>query len=228
VLVYQLLIVMFALENQLVGSRNPTAFMKQADNRLRTLEFQDSPIYYLALPEGNVVLIRPLCEALGVDADRQIRDLKIDEMIGDEVSEQTTRLPSEDRSRPYTCLPEEYIYGWVFNIKFANTMKPETRANLVAYKRDCYHALFQHFHGRIKQTQELDKEAAIIDLELEAVEKRLQRKLQTDPDHLRKLELEAKKKLVQRAQRQSRQQDKQTAFDFALGMQEPEPSPTEE
>lgn len=172
-----------------------------------------------------MVLIRTLCEALGIDADRQIRDLKADEMIGDEVSEQTTRLPYEDRSRPYTCLPEEYVYGWIFNIKFANTMKPETRANLVAYKRDCYHALFQHFHGRIKQSQELNREEAIIDLELEAVKKRLQQKLQTDPDHLRKLELEARKKVVQRAQRQSRQQDKQTAFDFALGMQEPEGDP---
>ena len=51
-----------------------------------------------------------------------------------------------------------------------------------------------------------------------AYQKRLQRKLQTDPDHLRKLELEAKKKQVQRAQRQSRQQSKQTAFEFALGV----------
>jgi hypothetical protein len=32
-------------------------------------------------------------------------------------------------------------------------------------------------------------------------------------------------KLVQRAQRQSRQQEKQTAFDFALKMQEPEGDP---
>lgn len=199
--------------------------MKQADNRLRTLEFQGQPIYYLAFPEGNVVLIRPLCEALGVDADWQIRQLKADEVIGDEVCEHTTRLPSEDRSRPYTCLPEKYIYGWVFNIQFTNTMKSETKAALTAYKRECYDSLFQHFHGHLKQTQELNREEAIIDLELEAVEKRLQQKLQADPDHLRKLELETKKKAVQRAQRQSRQQDKQTAFDFALGMQEPEGDP---
>jgi hypothetical protein len=87
---------------------------------------------------------------------------------------------------------------------------------------DCYNVLFDHFHGRLQELQGLDKAAAIIELELEAVGKRLQRKLQTHPDRLRKLELEAKKKQVQRAQRQSRPQSKQTAFEFALGVQEPE------
>jgi hypothetical protein len=187
---------------------------------LKTLLFQDKPIHYLALAEGNLVLIRPLCEVLGIDADRQIRDLKVDEMLSGEVSEQTTRLPFVDRARPYTCLPEEYIYGWLFGIKFSNTMRAETRANLVAYKRGCYDALYQHFHGRIRQALELDKEAAIIDLELEAVEKRLQTKVQQDPDYLRKLELEAKKRQLRKTATQNRQQSRQLAIEYALGMQE--------
>lgn len=199
--------------------------MKKTDLRLRTLEFQGQPIYYLALPEGNQVLIRPLCDLLGVDADRQIRDLKTDEMLSGGVSEQTTRLPSEDRSRPYTCLPEKYIYGWVFGIQFTNTMRPETKANLTAYKFECYNVLFDHFHGRMKEAQQLYREEAIIDLELEVIEKRLQKKMQTDPDHLRKLELEAEKKQVKKAQTQTRQQTRQEAFDFALRTQ---PAPDEQ
>jgi hypothetical protein len=163
--------------------------MKQADNHLRTLEFQGQPIYYLSLPEGNLLLIRPLCEVLGVDTDNQLEKLKEDEILRDEHSVQSVRLPEYDRSRQWACLPERFVYGWLFGIQFTNTMSEQTKANLTAYKRDCYNVLFDHFHGRLKQTQELDKEEAIIDLELEAVEKRLQKKLQIDPDHLRKLEL---------------------------------------
>lgn len=202
--------------------------MKKEDSRLRTLEFQGQPIYYLALPEGNLVLIRPLCDLLGIDAERQIKNLQEDEILGDERAVQTVRLPEYDRDRQWVCLPERFVYGWIFGIQFTNTMRPETKANLTAYKRDCYNALFDHFHGRMKEAQELDKTEAIIDLELEAIEKRLQKKMQADPDHLRKLELEAKKKQVKKAQIQNRQQSKQAAFEFALGVVEPESEPLED
>jgi hypothetical protein len=70
-------------------------------------------------------------------------------------------LPGESQSRPYTCLPEEFIYGWLFGIKMSNTMSDATKQNLIGYKRACYHALYQHFHGRIKQAQqEISKKAA--------------------------------------------------------------------
>jgi len=159
---------------------------------LKTLSFQGQPVYCLAdAASPNLVLIRPLCDALGVDADWQIRQLKADEMLAPEVCEHTTQVPGDDQRRKWVCLPEEYIYGWVAGIQLTNTMRPETKANLTAYKRECYHLLYQHFHGRVRQVLEQDREAALVQVELRAVEQRLDKKLQADPDYRRKLELEA-------------------------------------
>jgi len=140
---------------------------------LKVVEFNDKSIYYLSVQGVNHILIRPLCEALGVDADRQIRDLKDDEMLAGEVSEQTTRLPTEDRNRPYVCLPEEYVYGFVFGIRFSNTMSEETKANLTAYKRECYDALYQHFHKRLLLASETLQEKAKVEIELRQIRKEL-------------------------------------------------------
>ena len=38
-------------------------------------------------------------------------------------------------------------------IQLTNTVKPETKATLTAYERECYDILYQHFHGKIRQAQ---------------------------------------------------------------------------
>lgn len=122
--------------------------------QLKTLLFQEKPIYYLAAADGaNMVLIRPLCDALGVDGEWQIKALQEDEMLAPERCEHTVQVPGHGQSRTWICLPEEFIYGWIFGIKLSNTMRPETKASLTAYKRECYDVLYQHFHGQIRRAQ---------------------------------------------------------------------------
>ena len=162
--------------------------------QLKTLLWQDSPIYYIEAPDGiNLVLIRPLCEALGVDADRQIRDLKIDEMLASEVSEQTTQVPNHGQSRSWVCLPEEFIYGWIFGIKLSNTMQPETKANLTAYKRECYDILYQHFHGAIKRAQREVTRKANNAAEIARLRQRIESNSPEEFQRLRELEGENKR-----------------------------------
>ncbi|MGI4871446.1 MAG: phage antirepressor N-terminal domain-containing protein [Janthinobacterium lividum] len=187
---------------------------------LKTVFFQENPIYYLETGEGiNLVLIRPLCEALGVDADWQIRELKTDDMLSGEVCEHTTRLPSEDRARPYTCLPEEFIYGWIFGIKQSNTMKPETRAALTAYKRECYDILYQHFHGKIRQAQrEVTRKAS------NAAEiARLRQQIEANsPEQVQRLhELEAENKLIGNPLQRLQNAQFKLDYDQAAGSGEP-------
>jgi hypothetical protein len=190
--------------------------------QLKTLDFQGSPIYYIQGADGvNWVLIRPLCDALGVHADKQLEGIKEDDILRDEHAVQRVHLPGDDKHRQWSCLPERFIYGWLFGIKETNTMKPDTKANLTAYKRGCYDALYDHFHGRIKAALDLEKEQALVALELDAVEKRLHAKVQDDPDYHRKVELQAKQKLLRKAETQSRQHSKQQAFEFAAGVLEP-------
>jgi len=123
--------------------------------QLKTLLFQESPIYYFeAEDSANMVLVRPLCDILGIDADRQIRELEADELLGPKVSSKTTQVPGDTQARSWVCLPEEFVYGWIFSIQTSGAMKPETKATLLAYKLECYDALYQHFHGAINAPSE--------------------------------------------------------------------------
>ena len=140
---------------------------------LKFITFRDRPIYYVVVDGINYVLIRPLCEVLEVDADRQIRDLKCDDDLQAEVSEQTTQLQSDKQSRAFTCLPEEFIYGWLFGIKYSNTMSEETKENLRQYKRECYDILYKHFHAKVRSITESIKERASLEVEAKKIKARL-------------------------------------------------------
>ncbi|WP_028521945.1 phage antirepressor N-terminal domain-containing protein [Runella limosa] len=148
---------------------------------LKSILVLNRPVYYLVDNGVNYVLIRPLCEALQIDADWQIRELKKDEDLAAEVCEHTTQLPSDKQKRAFTCLPEEFIYGWIFSIKYSNTMSEETRENLRQYKRECYDALYSHFHAKVRSLTESIKERA----ELEVEARRLKMRLLENPEFVR-------------------------------------------
>lgn len=144
-----------------------------SNNNLCTIQLREKEVYYLRENGENFVLIRPICEAFELDADRQIRNLKDDEFLAPEVSEQTTQVPTDIQRRAHTCLPEKLIYGWLMGIKFTNTMSAETKAYLTAYKRECYEVLYNHFHGRFSEADRLLKEKALVQKEINELRTKL-------------------------------------------------------
>lgn len=46
------------------------------------------------------------------------------------------------------CLPEKYIYGWIFSLR-------SDSKELTEYKKTCYELLYNHFHGTITNRKEL-------------------------------------------------------------------------
>ena len=163
-------------------------------NQLKTLDFQGSPIYYLESADGiNLVLISPLCNLLGVKADHHIEKLKDDEILGPEHRVHGVQVPGDTQARSYVCLPEEFIYGWLFGIQLTNTMKPETKANLTAYKRECYDVLYQHFHGAIKRAQREVTRKANNAAEIARLRARIEANSPEDFQRLRELEADNKR-----------------------------------
>lgn len=154
------------------------------------LEFNGQIIYFLAANGTYWIAVRPICEALGLDANRQIRELRSDEILSREVSEQTLHDTS-GRLQKMVCLTEKFIYGWLFQIKYANTMSEETKANLTTYKLECYHLLWNYFHGTITERQSLLKEKTQVQLQIEMLEKKIK-----DNDDYKKLQ-ELKKRQKQ-------------------------------
>ena len=125
------------------------------------LEFNGKVIYFLAADGQYWIAIKPICEALGVDYIRQFKNLKSDEIMSQPLSEQTI-VAADGKLRKMVCLPEFYIYGWIFQIQSSS---PE----LIKYKWECYRVLYEYFHGTIGGRKDLLKEKAKAQTEIDKV-----------------------------------------------------------
>ena len=102
--------------------------------------------------------IRPICDYLGVSWQGQNRRLNDDEVLSAvSMSINITLTDIEpDSRRPKTsrmlCLPLEFINGFLFGIN-PKRVKPEMKANIIRYQRECYRILADAFIGQSTAVQ---------------------------------------------------------------------------
>lgn len=130
------------------------------------LEFNGRTIYYLDVNGTNWIAIKPICEVLGVNYNRQFQNLKEDEILLSEFAIQQMQLPGTSQRRSFVCLPEKFIYGWLFSIKSESQ-------ELKEYKKKCYEVLFNHFNGLITKRRQFMQERVDIDSRIEELRKEL-------------------------------------------------------
>jgi hypothetical protein len=130
------------------------------------------------------IAIKPICESLEVDYITQFKKAKEDEILGQLLSEHTM-VAGDGRMRKMSCLPERYVYGWLFSIRSESE-------KLLEYKRVCYDLLYNHFHGALTGRGQIIAERSAIDIEIES----LQKKLIESPDYQRMEELKNKKSML--------------------------------
>ena len=130
------------------------------------LEFNGKTIFFIAADGKYWIAIKPICEALGVHYEHQRELLKTDEILS-ELPRQHGVVAADGKLRKMVCLPEFYIYGWIFNI---NSASPE----LLKYKWECYKVLYNYFHGMITQREQLLKTKTLDELEIERLEAELE------------------------------------------------------
>ena len=150
------------------------------------LEFNGTNILFTTVDGVHHIAIRPICEALKVDVRRSREMVKSDPILGAVVSEQTLQVTKNGISqrRKLTCVPEKYIYGWIFSLRSDNPQ-------LVAYKKSCYNLLYDHFHGTITNRKEILIKRRAIETELAEIQNQL---AENSPEFKRIKELEAAKK----------------------------------
>lgn len=123
------------------------------------LEFNGKSIHFLAIDYQYWIALKPICEALNVNWNRQFQNLKEDEILCQQFAEQQM-VAADGKLREMTSLPEFFIYGWIFSIQ-------SDSKELLAYKWECYRILHDHFHGAIIGRKELLSEKARLQLEIE-------------------------------------------------------------
>lgn len=130
--------------------------------------------------EGNekYVAIKPICEALGVKYDTQIEKINNDEILS-QLTPLRGSVGADKKNREMRVIPLRFVFGWLFTINPKN-VKPEIKDQIIAYRMECYNALFDLFTKRTVILSERTKLQIEID-ELEADLKKDERyvKIQT-------------------------------------------------
>lgn len=131
-------------------------------NLEKFLEFNGRRIAVLLADGTWWVAVKPICEALGIKYEAQFERLQSHKILG-QLFRKQGMVAADNRLREMVCLPEKFIYGWLFSINSDN-------AQLLEFQRECYEVLYNHFHGamtaRFKVLTERDTIALRI-LELE-------------------------------------------------------------
>lgn len=102
--------------------------------------------------QNAMVPIKPICEALGVDYSTQLQKLKNDEDLSSTIGLRPM-VGSDNKLREMVCIPLEYVFGWLFTINPMN-VKPEAQKAVREYRRDCYHALYEHFFNKTRDREQ--------------------------------------------------------------------------
>lgn len=91
-----------------------------------------------------MIAIKPICENVGLKWHGQFERIKRDSVI------RVMRTTATDgKTYEFTCLPLDYLNGWLFGIDDKHIKNPEVRQRIRQYKRECYRALANYWlHGQ--------------------------------------------------------------------------------
>jgi hypothetical protein len=119
-------------------------------NSVFFIKIIDKMIWFLNEKGTYFIAIKPICEALGVNFQEQHKDISNDSILGPRSCKHTILIPGDSQPRKYFCLPEEFIYGWIFSLRPKNPTE-----EFLIYKEKCYDILFNHFHGSLTMRKNL-------------------------------------------------------------------------
>lgn len=140
----------------------------------------------VATSDEQLVPIRPICEALGVDFAGQRKKIQEDEDLNS-VVDLTPSTGADGKQYEMLCLPIRYIFGWLFTINPAN-VKPEAQEAVRTYRRRCYDALYAHFFGSQKRQLEQNQIEITLLEELADLNQQQQQLKQTISEKRKKLD----------------------------------------
>lgn len=160
--------------------------MKQQTHQ-KFLAFNGKKILFLSLDGTYWIALKPICEALNIEYSRSFKNAKNDPILGPALAIQPMQVSKNGRSqlRNMTCIPEEFVYGWIFSLR-------SDSEELTEYKRTCYRLLYKHFHGTITSRKEMLMERKSYEQEIAEIKNKL--RSQAEEEYKRLEELERKRK----------------------------------
>src|SRR5260221_7113709 len=114
-----------------------------------TVTFYDRQIIAVRLPDGRIAAaLRTMCEALQLDRPGQLRRIREDETLADQLV--PVRVQTESGMQPMEMLTAWAIPTWLTGIQLSR-VAPEKRPAILAFKREAADVLYRHFSQRPPQ-----------------------------------------------------------------------------
>ena len=111
----------------------------------------------------NFVAIKPICQALGIDHQKQFERIKNDRKLSQLYTDTVYSSGADGKQRPMFCIPLKYVFGWLFSID-ENKVNEQNRDTFINYKDECYEVLYNHFFNKSKRQQEAnDQERKLLE-----------------------------------------------------------------
>ncbi|WP_044532839.1 phage antirepressor N-terminal domain-containing protein [Bacteroides intestinalis] len=106
--------------------------------------------------DEQLVAIKPICEAIGINWEGQRQRIERDEILGS-VACIIKATGKDGKTYEMVAVPYMFIFGWLFSID-ASKVNENVKGTVIRYKMECYKVLFEHFtepQTFLKQKQEV-------------------------------------------------------------------------
>ena len=113
-----------------------------------TVDFHGQPMIAVKNGDEIRVAMKPIAEAIGLDWNGQFQRIKRHPVMATCMFMTHIQMPGDDQRREVATLPLKMLNGWLFGID-ANRVKPESRAKLIEYQRECFDVLANYFNAGI-------------------------------------------------------------------------------
>lgn len=111
-----------------------------------TVDFRSDTLVAVERDDGVFVAIKPICETLGVNWNKQLERIKRDAVLSEGMTMMV--IPSSGGTQETTLLRLDLVNGWLFTVDENRVRDEATRQRVLTYKRECHAVLFRHFYGR--------------------------------------------------------------------------------
>ena len=113
--------------------------MSHTSHQLGTVDFHGQTLTVITGLRGeHLVAMKPICEAIGLQWEAQLKRIKRHLVLAQGMSIMDT--PSSGGEQQTVCLPVNMLNGWLFGVD-ASRVKPEIQERLLTYQRECFAVL---------------------------------------------------------------------------------------
>ena len=117
-------------------------------NELITVAFREDTLFAIKQDDGNFLALKPICDRMGLAWAPQRERINRDPILAK--GSRMARLPSIGGMQETLCLDILLVHGWLFTIETSRIKNPETREIVLAYQRECFTVLHDHFYSKRK------------------------------------------------------------------------------